>query len=91
MRSKSREPGNKNNNKDKNKEQLQKCSPVSNVSAPSSPQRHQSGVYETNRIFLQQDKVNYAVYEREDRVTGATTLTRIAGCTGMYVPATVLC
>ena len=46
-----RKPGNKNNNKNKNKQQLQKCSPVSNVSAPSSPQRHQSGVYDTNRFF----------------------------------------
>ena len=75
----SRKPGNKNNNKDKNKNQRQNCSPVSNVSAPSSPQRHQSGVYETNRIFLQQDKVNYAFSEREDRVTGAATLTRMDG------------
>ena len=41
--------------------------------------------------FLQQDKVNYAVSEREDRVTGATTLTRMAGCNGMYWAATVLC
>ena len=31
-----------------------------------------------------QDKVNYAVSEREDMVTGATTLTRMAGCIGMY-------
>ena len=27
---------------------------------------------------------NYAVSEREDRVTDLTTLTRITGCTGMY-------
>ena len=40
---------------------------------------------------IQQDKVNYAVYEREDRVTGATTLTRMAGCNRMYWAATVLC
>ena len=40
---------------------------------------------------MQQDKVNYAVSEREDRETGATTLTRMAGCTGMYWAATVLC
>ena len=39
----------------------------------------------------QQDKVNYAVSEREDRVTGATMLTRMAGCNGMYWAATVLC
>ena len=38
-----------------------------------------------------QDKVNYAVSERDDRVTGATTLTRMAGCNGMYPAATVLC
>ena len=38
-----------------------------------------------------QDKVNYAVSEREDRETGATTLTRMTGyicavlsCTGLY-------
>ena len=45
-----RKPGNKNSNKDWNKNQRQNCSPVSNVSAPSSPQRHQSGVYDTNRF-----------------------------------------
>ena len=33
---------------------------------------------------MQEDKVNYAVSEREDRVTGATTLMRMAGCNGMY-------
>ena len=38
----------------------------------------------------EQDKVNYAVSEREVRVTGATTLTRMAGCNGMYWTATVL-
>ena len=31
-----------------------------------------------------QDKVNYAVSEREDRVTDLTKLTRMTGCTGMY-------
>ena len=31
-----------------------------------------------------QDKVNYAVSEREDRVTDLTTLTRMTGCTGIY-------
>ena len=35
-----------------------------------------------------QDKVNYAVSEREDRVTDLTTLTRMTGCTGMYWAAT---
>ena len=30
-----------------------------------------------------QDKVNYAVSEREDRVTDLTTLTRMTGCTGL--------
>ena len=29
-----------------------------------------------------QDKVNYAVSEREDRVIDLTTLTRMMGCTG---------
>ena len=38
-----------------------------------------------------QDKANYAVSEREDRVTGPTTLTRMAGCNEMYWAATVLC
>ena len=38
---------------------------------------------------MQQDKVNYAVSEREDRVRGATTLMRMAGCNGMYWAATV--
>ena len=31
-----------------------------------------------------QDKVNYAVSEREDGVTDLTTLRRMTGCTGMY-------
>ena len=38
----------------------------------------------------QQDKVNYAVSEREDRVTDLTTLTRMTGCTGMFWAATGL-
>ena len=37
-----------------------------------------------------QDKVNYAVSEREDRVTDVTTLTMMMGCTGMYWAATGL-
>ena len=41
--------------------------------------------------MIEQDKVNYAVSEREDRVTDFTTLTRMAGYTGMYWAATVLC
>ena len=32
----------------------------------------------------EQDKVNYAVSEREERVTHLTTLRRRTGCTGMY-------
>ena len=32
----------------------------------------------------EQDKVNYAVSEREDRVTDLTMLTRMTSCTGMY-------
>ena len=30
-----------------------------------------------------QDKINYAVSEREDRVTDKTTLIRMMGCTAM--------
>ena len=37
-----------------------------------------------------QDKVNYVVSERENRVTDVTTLTRMMGCTGMYWAATGL-
>ena len=37
-------------------------------------------------IYEKQDKVNYAVSEREDRVTR----TRMMGCTGMYWAATGL-
>ena len=36
------------------------------------------------KVVLRQDKVNYAVSEREDRVTDLTTLRRMTGCTGMY-------
>ena len=43
-----------------------------------------------NKKICVQDKVNYAVSEKEDRVTGATTLTRMEGCNGMYWDATVL-
>ena len=43
------------------------------------------------KIEHKQDKVNYAVSEGEDRVTGVTTLTRVASCNGMYWAATVLC
>ena len=31
-----------------------------------------------------QDKVKYAVSEREDRVTDLTTIIRMTGCTGIY-------
>ena len=41
--------------------------------------------------MVEEDKVDSAVSEREDRVTGATTLTRMVGCNGMYLAATVLC
>ena len=37
-----------------------------------------------SRKVTKQDKVNYAVSEREYRVTDLTTLTRITGGTGMY-------
>ena len=40
--------------------------------------------------MYKQNKVYYAVSEREYRITGATTLTRMAGCNGMYWAATVL-
>ena len=40
-----------------------------------------SRIYESLLIGSElQDKVNYVVSEREDRVTGATMLTRMAGC-----------
>ena len=39
---------------------------------------------------IQQDKVNYAVSEREGRVTDVTMLTRMTGCTGIYWTATGL-
>ena len=41
-------------------------------------------------FLLKQYKVNYAVSERGDRVTGAMTLTRMAGCNGMYWASIVL-
>ena len=44
----------------------------------------------SREINVEQDKVNYAVSEREDRVTDATTLTRMMGCTEMYQAATGL-
>ena len=44
-----------------------------------------------NVSLSEQDKVNYAVSEREDRVTDLTTLTRKTGCTGIYWAATGLC
>ena len=47
----------------------------------------EAGSYQT---INQQDKVNYAVSEREDRVTDLTMLTRMTGCTGMYWAATGL-
>ena len=37
-----------------------------------------------SKIRLEQDKVNYAVSEREERVTDLTTLTRMTGCIGMF-------
>ena len=41
-------------------------------------------------IKFLQDKVNYAVSEREERVTDVTTLTRMTGCSGMYWAGTGL-
>ena len=41
-------------------------------------------------IQNEQDKVNYAVSEREDIVTDLTMLTRMTGCTGMFWAATGL-
>ena len=41
-------------------------------------------------IIVEQDKVNYAVSQREDRVTDLTTLTRMTGSTGMFWAATGL-
>ena len=42
--------------------------------------------------YYKQDKVNYAVSEREGRVTDVTMLTRMMGCkcTGIYWTATGL-
>ena len=40
--------------------------------------------------ILKQDKVNYAVSEREDRATDLTMLKRMTGCNGMYLCATGL-
>ena len=37
-----------------------------------------------NRDKKEQDKVNYAVFEKEGGATGVTTLTRMRGCTGLY-------
>ena len=37
-----------------------------------------------SEIKDKQDKVNYAVSEREDRVTDVMMLKRMTGCTGMY-------
>ena len=45
----------------------------------SSPQ-----LFTRGKIGSKQDKVNYAVFEREDRVADLTTLIRRTGCTGMY-------
>ena len=41
--------------------------------------------------FREEYKVNYAISERQDRITDATTLTRMVGCNEMYCAATVLC
>ena len=41
-----------------------------------------------NRILISQDIENYAVSEREERVTDVTLFTRMTGCTGMYWAAT---
>ena len=38
----------------------------------------------------EQDQVNYAVSEREDRSTDLTMFTRMTGCNGMYLCATGL-
>ena len=36
------------------------------------------------KLIHKQDKVNYAVSEREDRQTDLTTLTRMTGCSGIF-------
>ena len=41
-------------------------------------------------MCLKQDKVNYAVSEREDRVTDVATFMRMTGCTRMYWASTGL-
>ena len=52
-----------------------------------------SGIAKATRLSRQwhkQDKVNYAVSEREDRETDLTTLTRMTGYTGRFWAATGL-
>ena len=43
-----------------------------------------------HRKGMKQDKVNYAVSEREHRVADLTMLTRVTGCTVMFWAATEL-
>ena len=93
MRSKSREPGNqetktttktktKSNSRSARLFQMFPLLLLLNATNPASTRQIDS--------FLQQDKVNYAVSEREDRLTDLTTLTRMTGCTGMFWAATGL-
>ena len=47
----------------------------------------------SREINVEQDKVNYSVSEREDRVTDLTTLTRmtaVLGCSGLQLGCTEL-
>ena len=48
------------------------------------------GLQKSPEYKYEQDKVNYAVSERENRVTDLTTLTMMTGCTGMFWAATGL-
>ena len=41
-----------------------------------------------DRLKKTRDRVNYAVFEREDGVKDLTKLKRMTGCTGMYWAAT---
>ena len=41
-----------------------------------------------DRLKKTRDRVNYAVFEREDRVKDLTTVKRMTGCIGMYLAAT---
>ena len=61
----------------------------SNKKAISQLQRTLKNIFHF-KMYSQEEKVNYALSEGEDRVTDLTTLIRMTGCTGMYWAATGL-